>query len=455
MAIVSVNPADGNTLQDFAELSAAEIERALALAEETFRSWRRTAFANRAAKMLRAAEILEEDKRRFGEIMTLEMGKPIAAAVAEVEKCAWVCRYYAEHAETFLAPQEIATDAGRSYVRYDPLGPVLAVMPWNFPFWQVLRFAMPALVGGNGALLKHAPTVPGCALALERLLRDAGFPEGLFRTLLISVSQVKSVIRHRHVAAVSLTGSTAAGKAVAREAGSRLKKCVLELGGSDPYVVLEDADLDMAVEACATSRLINSGQSCIAAKRFLVVEQLRAEFTRRLVERLQRVSVGDPMAPGTEVGPLARADLRDRLHDQVQRSVAAGARVLLGGALPAGPGFFYPVTVLADVAKGMPAYAEELFGPVAAIIPVRDGRAALKVANDTTYGLGAAVFTEDLERGERIAADELEAGSCFVNAFVRSDPRLPFGGTRESGYGRELGRHGLLEFQNAKTVYIR
>jgi succinate-semialdehyde dehydrogenase/glutarate-semialdehyde dehydrogenase len=314
---------------------------------------------------------------------------------------------------------------------------------------------MPALVGGNGALLKHAPTVPGCALALERLLRDAGFPEGLFRTLLISVSQVKSVIRHRHVAAVSLTGSTAAGKAVAREAGSRLKKCVLELGGSDPYVVLEDADLDMAVEACATSRLINSGQSCIAAKRFLVVEPLRAEFTRRLVERLQRVRVGDPMAPGTEVGPLARADLRDRLHDQVTRSVDAGARVLLGGALPPGPGFFYPVTVLTDVAKGMPAYAEELFGPVAAIIPVRDGRAALKVANDTAYGLGAAVFTEDLERGERIAADELEAGSCFVNTFVRSDPRLPFGGTRESGYGRELGRHGLLEFQNAKTVYIR
>ncbi len=455
MSHVATNPSTGQVLSTHAEMSAAELRAAIAAAHRAHLAWRKVPIATRAEPLRETARLLRERADDYAELMAREMGKPLAQGRAEVEKCAWMCEYYAGHAEGFLAPEVVATDASRSYVAYRPIGLVLAIMPWNFPFWQVLRFAMPALVGGNGALLKHAPTVPGCALALEHLLRDAGFPEGLFRTLLISVSQVKSVIRHRHVAAVSLTGSTAAGKAVAREAGSRLKKCVLELGGSDPYVILEDADLDLAVEACATSRLINSGQSCIAAKRFLVVEPLRAEFTRRLVERLQRVRVGDPLAPESEVGPLARADLRDRLHDQVTRSVAAGARVLLGGTLPDGPGFFYPVTVLTDVAKGMPAYSEELFGPVAAIIPVRDARAALKVANDTTYGLGAAVFTRDLARGERVAADELEAGSCFVNTFVRSDPRLPFGGTRESGYGRELGRHGLLEFQNAKTVYIR
>ncbi|HOX19559.1 MAG TPA: NAD-dependent succinate-semialdehyde dehydrogenase [Gemmatimonadales bacterium] len=452
---VATNPATGQVLSTHAEMTAAELRAAIAAAHKAYLAWRKVPVEARTEPLRAAARLLSARVEEYAELMAREMGKPLAQGRAEVEKCAWMCEYYAGHAEGFLAPEVVETDASRSYVAYRPIGLVLAIMPWNFPFWQVLRFAMPALVGGNGALLKHAPTVPGCALALEQLLRDAGFPEGLFRTLIISVAQVKSVIRHRHVAAVSLTGSTAAGKAVAKEAGSRLKKCVLELGGSDPYVVLEDADLDMAVEACATSRLINSGQSCIAAKRFLVVEPLRPEFERRLVERMRRVRVGDPMTPESEVGPLARADLRDRLHTQVERSVAAGARVLLGGTLPAGPGFFYPVTVLTEVAKGMPAYAEELFGPVAAIIPVRDGRAALKVANDTTYGLGAAVFTRDLARGERIAADELEAGSCFVNTFVRSDPRLPFGGTRESGYGRELGRHGLLEFQNAKTVYIR
>ncbi len=455
MTHVATNPSTGDVLSTHAEMTAAELRAAIAAAQKAHLKWRKLPVSARAEPIRATARLLRERAGEYAELMAREMGKPLAQGRAEIEKCAWMCEYYAGHAEGFLAPEVVETDASRSYVAYRPIGLVLAIMPWNFPFWQVLRFAMPALVGGNGALLKHAPTVPGCALALEKLLRDAGFPEGLFRTLVISVPQVKSVIRHRHVAAVSLTGSTAAGKAVAKEAGSRLKKCVLELGGSDPYVVLEDADLDMAVEACATSRLINSGQSCIAAKRFLVVEPLRPEFERRLVERMRPVCVGDPMEPGTEVGPLARADLRDRLHEQVQRSVTAGARVLLGGTLPAGPGFFYPVTVLTDVAKGMPAYSEELFGPVAAIIPVRDGRAALKVANDTTYGLGAAVFTRDLVRGERIAADELEAGSCFVNTFVRSDPRLPFGGTRESGYGRELGRHGLLEFQNAKTVYIR
>ncbi len=455
MPHVAINPSTGQTIATHEEISAAELRAVIASAQRAFLKWRKVPVAARTEPLRAMARLLRERAGQYATLMAQEMGKPLAQGRAEIEKCAVMCEYYAEHAEAFLAPEIVATDASRSYVAYRPLGLVLAIMPWNFPFWQVLRFAMPAMVGGNGALLKHAPNVPGCALALEQLITDAGFPEGLFRTLLIGVPQVKSVIRHKHVAAVSLTGSTAAGKAVAKEAGARLKKCVLELGGSDPYVVLEDADLDLAVEACATGRLINSGQSCIAAKRFLVVEPLRAEFERRLLARMQRVRMGDPLAEGTEVGPQARADLRDRLHDQVQRSVAAGARLLLGGTLPSGPGFFYPPTVLTDVAKGMPAYSEELFGPVACMIPVKDAKAALRVANDTSYGLGAAVFTADAARGERMAADELEAGSCFVNTFVRSDPRLPFGGTKESGYGRELGRHGLLEFQNAKTVYVR
>ncbi|MCA9721519.1 MAG: NAD-dependent succinate-semialdehyde dehydrogenase, partial [Gemmatimonadetes bacterium] len=357
--------------------------------------------------------------------------------------------------DLFLDPEVVATDAGRSYVAYRPLGIVFAVMPWNFPFWQVFRFAAPALMGGNAGLLKHAANVPGCALAIEDVFRDAGFPAGLFRTLLISHQQSKAVIRNRAVAAVTLTGSTRAGKAIAKEAGAQLKKCVLELGGSDPYLILEDADLDLAVEACATSRLINSGQSCIAAKRFLVVPSVREAFERKLVDRMRRAVVGDPLLEETTVGPQARVDLRDDLHAQVEASVAKGARLLLGGTVPPGPGAFYPPTVLTDVKRGMPAYSEELFGPVAAIIPVKDEAAAIKVANDSIYGLGAAVFTTDAARGERIAADRLEAGSCFVNAFVKSDPRLPFGGIKQSGFGRELARHGLLEFQNAKTVYVK
>jgi succinate-semialdehyde dehydrogenase/glutarate-semialdehyde dehydrogenase len=318
----------------------------------------------------------------------------------------------------------------------------------------VLRFAAPTLTGGNGALLKHAPSVPGCALAIERLLRDAGYPEDLFQSLIISVTQARAVIRHKHVAAVTLTGSTAAGKAVAKEAGARLKKCVLELGGSDPYLVLGDADLELAVEACATSRLINSGQSCIAAKRFIVVEAVREEFEEKFLAAMKAAKMGDPMQEDTLVGPQAREDLRDELHHQVVRSIEAGARCILGGEVPPGPGAYYPPTVLTDVGPGMPAYEEELFGPVASVIPVKDEAEALRVANDTVFGLGAAVFTRDLEKGTRIAAEELEAGACFVNAFVRSDPRLPFGGVKESGYGRELSPFGILEFVNIKTVWV-
>jgi len=455
MSHVAINPSTGEIIASHPELTSKELRAAIAAGRKAFLQWRTLPVAARTMPLRETARLLRERVDEYAALMAREMGKPVAQGRGELEKCAWACEYYAEHAEAFLAPEMVETDALRSYVAYRPIGIVFAIMPWNFPFWQVLRFAAPTLVGGNAALLKHAPNVPGCALAIERLLRDAGFPETLFQTLIISVPQTRSVIRHKHVAAVTLTGSTAAGKAVAKEAGARLKKCVLELGGSDPYLVLEDADLDEAVEACATSRLINSGQSCIAAKRFVVVESVRPEFERRLVERMRRVRSVDPMDPLADIGPLARADLRDRLHDQVQRSVAAGARLLLGGTVPPGPGYFYPATILTDVAKGMPAYSEELFGPVASVITVRNARAAIKVANDTAYGLGAAVFTADVARGEQIAANELEAGSCFVNAFVRSDPRLPFGGIKESGIGRELGRHGMLEFQNVKTVYVK
>jgi succinate-semialdehyde dehydrogenase/glutarate-semialdehyde dehydrogenase len=387
--------------------------------------------------------------------MAGEMGKPLAGGKAEVEKCAWACDYYAEHAARFLADEPVATDATKSYVAFEPLGVVLAIMPWNFPFWQVFRFAAPALMAGNGAVLKHASNVPGCALAIEEIFRRAGFPEHLFRTLVIDAKQTSAVIRHRLVRAVTLTGSTAAGKAVAKQAGAQLKKTVLELGGSDPYVILEDADLDLAVETCVASRLINSGQSCIAAKRFVVVDAVRQEFEQRFVERMRRVRMGDPLDTASEVGPQARVELRDALHRQVRASVERGARCLLGGQVPPGPGAFYPPTVLTDVTKGMPAYDEELFGPVAAIIPVRNERAALKVANDSVFGLGAAVFTRDVARGERIAAQRFEAGSCFVNAFVKSDPRLPFGGIKQSGYGRELSHFGIREFVNIKTVWVR
>jgi succinate-semialdehyde dehydrogenase/glutarate-semialdehyde dehydrogenase len=388
--------------------------------------------------------------------MAREMGKPIDQGRSEIEKCAWVCDYYADEAAEHLAPVPVDTpDSGaETYIAYEPIGVVLAVMPWNFPFWQVFRFAAPNLMAGNAGLLKHASNVPGCALAIEEVFRHAGFPEGLFRSLLIGHDVAEKVIEHPLVRAVTLTGSVKAGKSIAAKAGSLVKKTVLELGGSDAYLVLEDADLDATVEACVTSRLVNSGQSCIAAKRFIVVRPLKEEFERRMVERMRAARTGDPMDEDTDVGPQAREDLRDDLHDQVTRSVAAGARCLLGGAVPDGPGAFYPPTVLTDVAPGMPAYEEELFGPVASIIEAEDEADGIRIANDTVFGLGAAVFTRDRERGQRIAREELDAGACFVNAFVRSDPRLPFGGVKESGYGRELSPLGIREFMNAKTVWV-
>ncbi len=451
----SVNPSTGATLATYPAMTTPELRTALGAADKAFRAWQRVPLAERAALVRRAGALLRERAEQHARLMSEEMGKPIRGARAEVEKSAWACDHYAEHAAAFLADEPVETDAGRSFVTYRPLGPLLAIMPWNFPYWQVFRVAAPGLMAGNVILLKHAANVPGCALAIEGVFRDAGFPDGSFRTLLIDHAQLRTAIRHKAVRAVTLTGSTAAGRLVAKQAGERLKKTVLELGGSDPYLILADADLDLAVEACATSRLINSGQSCIAAKRFVVVDTVREEFERRLVERMGRAKVGNQLADDTDVGPLARPDLRDTLHRQVEVSVAEGARVLLGGTVPAGPGAFYPPTVLTDVAKGMPAYDEELFGPVAAIIPVRNTKAAIKAANDSVYGLGAAVFTRDIEEGTRIAAEELEAGSAFVNAFVKSDPRLPFGGIKESGYGRELGLQGIREFVNVKTVWVK
>src|SRR6266436_5217060 len=453
MALHAVNPATGETIQTYDEMTPAAVRDAITQTHTTFQDWKHTTFAERARVMQRAAHILRENANEYATIMTREMGKPIRDGRAEAEKCAWVCEYYAEHAEAFLQPEVIPTDASKSFVTFQPLGVVLAVMPWNFPFWQVFRFAAPALMAGNTGVLKHASNVPGCALAIEEVFRQAGFPDHAFRTLLIGSKHVEAVIEHPMVTAVTLTGSTPAGQAVAKKAGEMLKKTVLELGGSDAYVVLEDADLDATVTTCVASRLINAGQSCIAAKRFVVVESIRQRFEEAFVTQMRRAQVGDPLDEHTQVGPLARHDLRDDLHHQVQMSLAKGATCLLGGVLPESKGAYYPPTVLTQVRKGMPAYDDELFGPVAAIMGAPDEKEAIRVANDSVFGLGAAVFTQDLAKGERIAAHELAAGCCFVNALVKSDPRLPFGGIKESGYGRELSSYGIKEFVNIKTVF--
>jgi succinate-semialdehyde dehydrogenase/glutarate-semialdehyde dehydrogenase len=455
MPIEVIDPATGRTIRTVAETPEEEIDRIVEHADRAFEGWRETAFAERARLMRGAAEILRERSGAYARLMAEEMGKPVREGRAEAEKCAWVCEYYADNGERFLADEPVETDASASFVTFRPLGVVLAVMPWNFPFWQVFRFAAPGLMAGNAGLLKHASNVPGCALAIEEVFREAGFPDGLFRALLVGSERVQSMIEDPRVRAATLTGSGPAGRAVAGAAGRSLKKTVLELGGSDPYVVLEDADLDHAIATCVKSRLINSGQSCIAAKRFIVVEPVREAFERGFVEGMRRAVVGDPLDEGTEVGPQARADLRDDLHRQVEATVALGARRLLGGEVPDREGAWYPPTVLTDVKPGSPGYEEELFGPVASIIPVADEAEAIQVANDTSFGLGAAVFTRDVERGRRIAAEDLEAGACFVNGLVKSDPRLPFGGIRESGYGRELGIFGIREFVNVKSVWVR
>ena len=454
MSVRSINPATGAITAEYREHSAAEVQVAADEAHAAFAEWRRLSVTKRAIPMRAAARQLRQGVDEYARLMAREMGKPLREGVAEVEKCAWVCEYFAEHAEEFLRPEPVETNGYRSFVTFQPIGVVLAIMPWNFPFWQVFRAAAPALMAGNAMLLKHAGGVPGCALAVEQIFRDAGFPRSLFRTLLVRTDRVAGIIDNPRVKAVTLTGSTRAGRAVASRAGKAIKKTVLELGGSDAYVILEDADLDLAVDTCVTSRLANCGQSCIAAKRFVVVDDVHPEFERRVIEAVQDKRMGDPFDEATDIGPMARIDLRDELHRQVRDSIEAGARCVLGGTIPEGPGAFYPPTVLTDVGPGMPAYDEELFGPVAAIIPVRDERAAIDVANDSPYGLGAAVFTRDRARGTQLAQDELVAGCCFVNARVKSDPRLPFGGVKESGYGRELSQYGIREFVNIKTIYV-
>jgi succinate-semialdehyde dehydrogenase/glutarate-semialdehyde dehydrogenase len=454
MAIESINPASGEKIQTYAEMPRTAVDDAIAKAHEAFLGWRRLPFDERGQHLRSAARILRAKAESLARLMAHEMGKPVRDGIAEVQKCAVCCEFFADRAAQLLAREPVETGARSSFVTFNPLGVVLAVMPWNFPFWQVFRFAAPALMAGNAAILKHASNVPGCALAIEQILRDAGLPEHLFRTLLVGNAQVDAVIEHPLVRAVTLTGSGPAGRAVARKAGEMLKKSVLELGGSDAYLVLEDADLELAATVCTKGRLVNGGQSCIAAKRFIVVEAVRSEFEQRFVQKMKATRQGDPLSMDTEIGPLARHDLRDSLHRQVEQSIRLGARCLLGGEVPAGPGAYYPPTVLTDVAKGMPACDEELFGPVAAVIPVRDEAQAIATANDSVFGLGGAVITRDLARGERIAVEAMEAGCVFVNESVRSDPRLPFGGVKESGYGRELSGYGIREFVNIKTVFV-
>jgi succinate-semialdehyde dehydrogenase/glutarate-semialdehyde dehydrogenase len=453
MAIETLNPATGELLERFTEWSTAQIAEAIATTHQAATEWRAVPIGERARLMRRAAAVLRAGTEEYARTMTVEMGKPLREARAEVEKCAWVCDYYADTAADHLAIEPAQSDGRKAYVRFDPLGVVLAVMPWNFPFWQVFRFAAPALMAGNGGLLKHASNVPRCALAIEQVFRTAGFPADLFRTLMIGAGAVAGVIEDPQVAAVTLTGSEPAGRQVAATAGKVLKKSVLELGGSDPFVVLADAELETCCAVATTARCLNSGQSCIAAKRFIVVRERLDEFLERFQAKMAALVVGDPADEATQVGPLARVDLRDELHDQVTRSLAAGARLVIGGQVPAGPGAFYPPTILADVAPGQPAYDEELFGPVAAVIAAADEGDAIRIANDTPFGLGASLWTADTARGERLAA-RIDAGAVFINGMVKSDPRLPFGGIKASGYGRELARFGIREFVNVKTVWV-
>ena len=455
MSLKSINPANGQEIAAYEEMSTDEVNGIITAVNDAFNSWRKTSFSSRGELLKNAAAILQSNKEEFGRLMSLEMGKPYSQSLAEVVKCAKGCEYYADNTEEILADRIIETDASKSYVSHQPIGIVLAVMPWNFPFWQVFRFAAPALMAGNVGVLKHASNVQGCALAIEKIFVESGFPENVFRALVISSKNVESVINNPLVKAVTLTGSTPAGRAVASQSGAALKKTVLELGGSDPYVILKDADLDQAVEACVIGRLLNTGQSCIAAKRFIVVADVLGDFQERLIDEMRVKKWGDPFEEDIDLGPMVDESARDELHSQVVKSIEGGAEVLLGGAVPDNPGAYYPATVLGNVRPGMPAFDEELFGPVAAVIAAENETEAIKLANQTPFGLGAAVFTSDIKKGEKIASEELEAGSCFVNDFVRSDPRLPFGGIKASGYGRELSSNGILEFVNSKTVYIR
>lgn len=454
MAIQTINPVNGELVKDFNEMTTEDVTKIIDDTHEAWLSWREKGYDARSKYMLRAAEVLRDDAQKWAEIMTLEMGKPISQSKSEVEKCAWVCEYYAINTSKILAKEIIETDGSKSYVRFDPIGVVLAVMPWNFPYWQVFRFAAPALMAGNVGLLKHASNVPQSALAIEEMFKQAGFPENTFRTLLIGSGKVNDVLDHPKVRAATLTGSEPAGRSIAAEAGKRLKKTVLELGGSDPFVVFEDADLDEAVPMGVKSRLVNNGQSCIAAKRFIVVDAIADEFEKRFVEEIKKINYGDPMDENTEQGPMARKDLMEELHEQVQRSVEKGAKVIVGGKPMERGGAYYEPTVLTNVTPETPAYHEELFGPVAIIIRAKDEDDAIRIANDSDFGLGGSVWTQDTEKGENAAA-RIESGAVFVNGLMRSDPRLPFGGVKISGYGRELSTYGIKEFVNIKSVWVK
>ena len=453
MAIASINPATGEELKEFASFDDSEIEKRLQRAERAFATYRHVPFAKRAQLMMAAASLLDREKEKFARIITLDMGKLFRAAVEEVEKCARGCRFYAENAERFLEDEPAQTDAARSYVRYQPLGAVLAIMPWNFPFWQVFRFTAPALMAGNVGLLKHASNVPQCALAIEQIFCRAGFDDGVFQTLLIEPKQVEKLIVDPRVKAVTLTGSEKAGSAVASNAGRHIKKSVLELGGSDAFIVMPSADFEGALSTAVKARTINSGQSCIAAKRFFVADEIYDDFSQQFVERMRALKIGDPFDETTDLGPLATEQILQGVHEQVQKSIAGGAKLLTGGNRIHGPGFFYEPTVLVDVPKESPAYREEVFGPVASVFRVRDADEAVEAANDTTFGLGASAWTNDPAEQE-LFTSELETGMVFINAMVASDPRLPFGGVKRSGFGRELGAMGIREFTNTKTIWI-
>ena len=453
MAIASINPATGKLTKEFAAHSDADIEKALERAAAGFQTHRRSSFRDRAAKLRGAAEILEKDRDQLAGIITSEMGKLFRGSIEEIEKCARGCRYYAEHGEKFLTEQSVSSDAARSLIRYEPLGIVLAIMPWNFPFWQVFRFAAPALMAGNVGLLKHASNVPQCALAIEKILCDSGFEEGVFQTLLIENAAVEKIIRDPRVKAATLTGSDRAGSAVASAAGRELKKTVLELGGSDPFIVMPSATLEDALSTGVKSRMVNSGQSCIAAKRFIIADAIYDKYVAQFVEKMKSLKSGDPMAETTEVAPLSSENILRGVDEQVQKSVAAGARMLCGGKRASGNGYFYEPTVLAEIPKNAPAYREEVFGPVALFFRARDREQAVSIANDSSFGLGASVWTNDTAEQEFFSR-ELESGMVFVNAMVASDPRMPFGGVKRSGYGRELGAEGIREFTNVKTIWI-
>ena len=450
----TINPANGKLIKEYPEHTSDEVFSIIEKANHAFFKWKETSFTDRSRLMKKAAAVLRKNIDAYAGLMSLEMGKIIRESRAEVEKCAWVCDYYAENSEQFLADEIVKTDASKSFISFEPLGVVLAVMPWNFPFWQVFRFAAPGIMAGNIALLKHASNVPGCAIAIEEIFKKAGFPENVFNTLMISSTMVERVIRNPIVKAVTLTGSEPAGRSVASITGDEIKKTVLELGGSDPFIVLDDVDMDTCINTAIQARMINTGQSCIAAKRFIVVKARLKEFEERQIQLMQSLKIGDPLLPDTQVGPLARMDLVDELDNQVKKSIEMGAKLLCGGNRIKGPGAYYEPTVLSNVMQGMPAYQEETFGPVMTIIPVKDEQEAINVANDSEFGLGGSIWSQDIVKAEKLAR-KIQTGAVFINGMVKSDPRLPFGGIKKSGYGRELADYGIKEFVNIKSIWIK